>query len=203
MFTGIIEKLGRVVEVKELPAQSREITLHTGFSHLDLGESVAVNGVCLTVTSFSSASGSGEARFFVGPDTLRCTNLGTLTSDQPVNLERSLAAQSRFSGHIVQGHVDGLAEIVEIGSSGESYQIVFSLPRSLSRYCVPKGSIALDGVSLTVQSLTEEEAQPALVRVMIIPHTWTHTRFSDLKLKSQVNVEVDILAKYVERLCHR
>lgn len=196
MFTGIIEKIGRVRAVTPGDKSSR-VVIATGYHDLDLGESVAVNGVCLTVVESTQ---DGEAAFFVSPETLDRTNLGRLAAGHGVNLERALLASTRLSGHIVQGHVDGIATFEgATPADGGSFDVRFRIPRALARYCVEKGSISFNGVSLTINSLTDS-ADASTVGIMLIPHTWSHTNLSELKAGDPVNVEVDVLAKHVERL---
>ncbi len=197
MFTGIIEGQGLVQESKTEESGAR-LWMRTPFRDLVLGESVAVNGVCLTVTE---STPSGEALFFVSHETLRRTNLGMLHPAVPVNLERALRSGARLSGHWVQGHVDGLARVHSIQNEGESRNLRFQLARDLGRYCVEKGSIALNGVSLTLSSVQDASAEETLVGVHLIPYTWEHTNLSRVAPGDPVNVEVDVLAKYVERLC--
>lgn len=196
MFSGIIEKRARV-SLAAPSGGSLEIELESGWPDLSLGESVAVNGVCLTVTQFNV---SGLARFFISPETLARTNLGRLAIGQYVNLERAVTLNTRLSGHLVQGHVDGLAQLVERVEAQGAYKHVFLLPDALARYCVEKGSIALNGISLTINGL-EDRAEGVAVLVTIIPHTWEHTNLNTLAVGDDLNVEVDVMAKYVERLC--
>jgi riboflavin synthase len=196
MFSGIIEKRARVSLVAP-SGGSLEIELESGWPDLALGESIAVNGVCLTVTQFDDA---GRARFFISPETLARTNLGGLAVGQYANLERAVTLDTRLSGHLVQGHVDGLARLVERVETGGAYKHVFVLPDALGRYCVEKGSIALNGISLTINGLDQQDEGFAVL-VTIIPHTWEHTNLNTLAIGDDLNVEVDVMAKYVERLC--
>jgi len=159
-------------------------------SELRLGESVAVNGVCLTVTTSDEAGWSAD----IGPETARVTTLGGVTPGQPVNLERSMRADGRFGGHFVQGHADGVGVVDGIQQDGESYWIAVRVPSELEPFIILKGSIAIDGVSLTVARL-----ERMLVHVMIIPFTWAHTALSSLRAGNQVNLECDMVGKYVAR----
>lgn len=202
MFTGIIQNLGKVAHLEKLGASVR-LRVATGFTDLQLGESVAVNGVCLTVAEVATLSESGqEALYFVSQETLSLTNLKSLASGSSVNLERALTLSTRLSGHMVQGHVDGLAQVIQIaplgdaGAPDQGFKLEVEIDASVSRYCIQKGSIALDGVSLTINSISENRLQ-----IVIVPHTWEHTRFKTLKAGDFVNVEVDPVAKYVEKLC--
>ena len=196
MFSGIIEKRARVT-LAEPSGGSLEIELDSGWADLALGESIAVNGVCLTVCQFDVA---GRARFFISPESLARTNLGGLSIGTEANLERAVTLDTRLSGHLVQGHVDGLARLTERTEAEGAWQHVFLLPAALGRYCVEKGSIALNGISLTINGLGARSDGVA-VHVTIIPHTWEHTNLHRLVIGDELNVEVDVMAKYVERLC--
>lgn len=196
MFSGIIEKLARIT-VAAPSGGSLEIELESGWPDLSLGESIAVNGVCLTVTRFDA---TGLARFFVSPETLARTNLGRLAAGDKANLERAVTLDTRLSGHMVQGHVDALAQLVERVEAEGAWRHIFMLPEALGRYCVEKGSIALNGISLTINGL-ETRADGVAVLATIIPHTWEHTNLHALAIGDDLNVEVDVMAKYVERLC--
>jgi riboflavin synthase len=199
MFSGIIEEVGRVEDVAaEGPA--RRLTLSTGFGDLTLGESVAVNGVCLTVVRHDAR---GAADFFVSPETLERSNLATVGVGAWINLERSVTLSTRLSGHLVQGHVDGKARLSSVVNDGESRRVELTLPNHLRAFCVDKGSIALNGVSLTLNAVGEPGADGrCVIAITLIPHTWTHTNLQHCALGDEINVEVDVLAKYVERLCH-
>jgi riboflavin synthase len=199
MFTGIITAVGRVEAVaREGPA--RRLTLDTGFDDLDLGESVAVNGVCLTV---ASRHAPGVADFFVSPETLKRSNLQAVAAGGLVNLERSVTLATRLSGHLVQGHVDGQGRLTGVRKEGDSWRISVVLPVGLRPFCVEKGSIALDGVSLTLNRVDDPDTDGGFaVSITLIPHTWTHTLFQHRAPGAAINVEVDVLAKYVEQLCH-
>ncbi|MGK5084738.1 riboflavin synthase [Bdellovibrionota bacterium FG-1] len=195
MFTGIIQKVGTLTQVDPSGPATR-LRIATGFTDLQAGESVAINGVCLTVTEFSR---EGDALFFVSPETLSKTNLGQLSRDSRVNLERALTLGDRLSGHWVQGHVDGVGRLLSVMPQSESFVVHFELPAALARYCVDKGSITLNGVSLTLNSI-EITDTAAMIGLTLIPHTWENTQFSSMRPGDLVNIEVDILAKYVENL---
>ncbi len=193
MFTGIIEDVGTV---KIIDKKEKEVVLSISVRKIDsgeiaIGESIAVNGVCLTVVSVDKWGFSVE----VSQETLSRTGLLNICTGSGVNLERSLRMGDRMGGHIVTGHVDGVGVVESIFPSGESIVFWFSIPKSLSRYVVEKGSIAVDGVSLTVNSVKAEEFS-----VNIIPYTQKETIFSELVLGSQVNLECDIIGKYVEKM---
>ena len=192
MFTGIVEELGTVVDVVG-GAESAQLTLDGPLVTQDAahGASIAVNGVCLTVVEH----GAGRFSVDVRAETLARSSLGGLRAGDRVNLERAMAASSRFGGHIVQGHVDGTATIVE-RTPGDRWEVVrFTLPAALARYVVEKGSITVDGVSLTVSALDD-----ATFSVSLIPTTLALTTLGHRGVGELVNLEVDVLAKYVERL---
>lgn len=197
MFSGIIESLGPVLKV-EPGAKSVMLEVETGLQDVAEGESIAVNGVCLTATAPSE---TGLVQFFVSSETLDRTTLGALRAGSHVNLERAVTPATRLSGHIVQGHVDGTARFVESTPSGDAHRVVFEVPASLRRYMVEKGSITLDGISLTLNELSDVKDDVFRIALMIIPHTWTHTNLGKLQPGDAVNVEVDVIAKYVEVLC--
>ncbi|MGN6635511.1 MAG: riboflavin synthase [Oryzihumus sp.] len=192
MFTGIVEELGRVVSVE--PGEDSAVLRVRGplvTSDATHGASIAVNGVCLTVVEHDAESFSVA----VLAETLRRSSLGALSAGDPVNLERAMAASSRFGGHIVQGHVDGTATITA-REPGDRWEVVtFTLPQALARYVVEKGSITVDGVSLTVSAVTDDSFS-----VSLIPTTLDLTTLGHKGVGATVNLEVDVLAKYVERL---
>ena len=188
MFTGIVEEVGSVTAVEEgrLVIGASEV-----LGDVKVGDSIAVNGACLTVTTYDETGFSVD----VVPETLRRTNLGELTSGSPVNLERSMPAYGRFGGHMVQGHVDGTATIRSVESEGDALMVIFDAPTSVMRYVVEKGFIAVDGASLTIVNCDNFSFS-----VTIIPHTQENTVFKSKRVGDSVNLEVDIMAKYVERL---
>ena len=200
MFSGIIETLGQVRAI-EPGDRAMRIVLDTGLHDLALGESVSVNGVCLTVTACDA---TGTAAFFVGAETLHRSSLGRLREQERVNLERAVTPSTRLSGHIVQGHVDGVATLASIGRAGDAWSVVLELPDALRRYCVEKGSITLDGISLTLNAIRPGATAGRFeIALMIIPHSWAHTNLGTLAPGAILNVEVDVIAKYVEQLCQR
>lgn len=196
MFTGIIQKVAPITHF-EASGGAVRLRVASGWGDLEAGESIAVNGVCLTVTEFDS---QGSALFFVSAETLDRTNLGRLARDSRVNLERAVTLGTRLSGHLVQGHVDGLARLHSVTPLAESFVVRFEVPKRLARYLAEKGSIALNGVSLTINALEPLPGDAIGVSITLIPHTWNHTQLSDLRPGDPVNVEVDVLAKYVENL---
>lgn len=202
MFSGIIEHQGRITAARR-QERDLDITVATGIPDLALGESIAVNGVCLTVTSFDAA---GTATFFISSETLDRTALGRIAAGHTVNLERAVTPTTRLSGHIVQGHVDGTGRLAAVRQAGEARHITFTVPARLRRYLVEKGSITIDGISLTLNEVGapgEEgcSADEFRIALMIIPHTWDHTTLGTLKAGDPVNIEVDVIAKYVESVC--
>lgn len=197
MFSGIIENLGTIAAAR-LSEGSITLKVETGFGDLSLGESVAVNGICLTVATFDAA---GLAEFYASPETLQRTNLGSLGVGDRANLERAVSMSTRLSGHIVQGHVDGLARLDSIEPEAGAFLIELTLPKSLARYSVEKGSITLDGISLTLNRVEDLPSGACKIGLTIIPHTWAHTNLQSRKVGDLVNIESDVLAKYVERLC--
>lgn len=198
MFTGIVEELGDVIGVEELPDASRiEIRASLVTSDVAVGDSISVNGVCLTVMSVDSGTDVESAAFRadVMQETLQRSNLGQLVAGSMVNLERPLTLQDRLGGHLVQGHVDGTGQVMS-KSSSEHWEVVeVSLPPGLTRYLVEKGSVTIDGVSLTVASVAGDRFTVSLIPTTLIRTTLGQRRVGDL-----VNIEVDVLAKYVERL---
>ena len=191
MITGLLEPVGTVIGIESKGEQAR-LTLAISFAgELALGDSVAINGCCLTVAEFSP----GGVAFDLLAQTLRVTSLGGLVADSVVNLERAMMAGARFGGHFVQGHVDGTGTIVRLEESGQDHILGISIPPDLQRYCIDKGSLTIDGISLTIAELSETTAI-----FWITPHTWTHTHLARANLDQKVNLEVDMLAKYVEKL---
>ena len=195
MFTGLIEGQG---SVKAITPESGTMRLTINFpsevqAGLAIGDSVAINGCCLTVVELND----GAAAFEAGAETLSKTNLGRLSVGHRVNLERALRADARLGGHIVQGHVDGVGEVDAIEHDGDWVTMWFRLPSELLRYMVKKGSVAVDGISLTVVNVDEQRFSVAL-----IPHTLEVTTLGQRGVGDSINIETDILAKYVERLVH-
>lgn len=197
MFSGIIDRLGKV-KVARHDAGALHCEIATGYEDLALGESVAVNGVCLTVAHLPSAD---LAHFFASTETLARTNLGSLGEGSIVNLERAVSLDTRLSGHLVQGHVDGKATLTAVTAQEGAWLLAVELPKPLSRYCVEKGSIALNGISLTINTMQDLPDGRLVIGLTIIPHTWEHTNLHALSIGDSINVEVDVMAKYVERLC--
>jgi riboflavin synthase len=191
MFTGIVEDLGAIEDIAELTDAARLTVVGAVLDGLTGGESIAVNGVCLTVAEIHESGFTAD----VMQETLRRTSLGKLSAGDRVNLERSVTPTTRLGGHIVQGHVDGVATVLAIRPSEHWREVDLELPEDLLAYVVEKGSIALDGVSLTVASVVDRR-----LTVSLIPETLARTTFGSRGVGDAVNVEVDVLAKYVERL---
>lgn len=191
MFTGLVEALGDVYSLVEKGEQARlELEIPFG-GELALGDSVAVNGCCLTVAEISGK----KIGFDVLAQTLRVTSLGKLAVGSVVNLERALRVGDRLGGHFVQGHVDGVGEILALEENGQDHVVEISLTEEIERLCVSKGSISIDGISLTIADLKEASAV-----FWITPHTFAHTNLRDSKVGDPVNLEGDMLAKHVARL---
>jgi riboflavin synthase len=190
MFTGLIEMLGEVAEVKPTPAGFRLRLTTTLSPDLTPGDSLAVNGVCLTVVS-ADADG---VHLDVSPETIRVSALGSLKRGVSVNMERPMRADSRIGGHFVQGHVDATGSIEELRQDGDCWWLTVRFPPSLASQIVRKGSIAVDGVSLTVAGVDDRRFD-----VQVIPFTWDHTNLRFLKVNDLVNLECDMLGKYVLR----
>lgn len=192
MFTGIVEEVGKVRQVVSGQTSGEiAITAHTVLENTKIGDSIAVNGVCLTVTSLQATGFTAD----VMPETLRRTNLGQLMTGDPVDLERAMAADGRFGGHIVSGHIDGVGQIVETRKEGNAVWVRIQAPAGIMALLVEKGSIAIDGISLTVAKVEQEHFE-----VSLIPHTGQQTILLGKKPGAQVNLENDILGKYVQRL---
>ncbi len=190
MFTGLVQQIGRIQ--RTIP-RTQGLTLEVGCSYTDLqvGESVAVNGACLTVVRATPGGFLAD----VSRESAHVTTLSRLVPGRPVNLERALRLCDRLGGHLVSGHVDGLARLLSLDAVGEARHLVARFPQQLAGFIAPKGSVTLDGVSLTVNTVDEQ-----CLSVMIVPHTWTNTTLSTLAPGSDLNIEVDLLARYVARL---
>lgn len=191
MFTGLIEALGEVAEVKPTPAGFRLRLTTTLAVEIAPGDSLSVNGVCLTAVSCDAAGIHAD----ISPETARVSALGALRRGAIVNLERPLRADARLGGHFVQGHVDATGTIEDIRRDGDSYWLTIKYPAPLAPYLVRKGSIAVNGISLTIAGLDDRRFD-----VQIIPYTWEHTNLHSAKPDDVVNLECDILGKYVVRV---
>lgn len=193
MFTGIIEGVGALA-ASEIRGGDVRLTIQVGtlpFANVQPGESIAVNGVCLTVIDFDAGSFQADA----SNETLALTTLGRLKPGAPVNLERAMRPTDRLGGHLVSGHVDGMGQVLDIREDARAQRWRFAAPSALLRYIAKKGSICVDGVSLTVNEL-----DAAGFEVALIPHTVSHTAFAQTRVGDAVNLEIDLVARYVERL---
>jgi riboflavin synthase len=201
MFTGIVAELGEVAGIEQRGDAAR-LTIRGSTEGVSLGESIAVNGVCLTVTGILDGTFTAD----VMGETLARSGLGSLTQGAPVNLERSVRLADRLGGHLVQGHVDATGTIISRSPADHLDQVRISLPAAISRYVVHKGSIAVDGISLTVSALGPPGAGPdgaTWFEVSLIPETLKRTTMGTRQPGEVVNLEVDVIAKYVERLLSR
>lgn len=193
MFTGIIEAIGRVKSLTEIRSEWR-LVLETNaldMSDVKIGDSIAVSGCCLTVVEMTSTSFAAD----VSNETLRCTSLGSLKTGSRVNLEKAMLATDRFGGHIVSGHVDGVGTLAYSAPEGQSVKLTFRVPDELSKYIAAKGSICIDGTSLTVNEVNGNEFS-----INVIPHTQVETIIGEYDIGREVNLEVDLVARYLERL---
>lgn len=193
MFTGIVESIGKVESLERIQDEWR-LSLAAGdldLSDVKLGDSIAVSGCCLTVVELSNTGFSAD----VSNETLRCTTLGELKPGARVNLEKAMLASDRFGGHIVSGHVDGVGELISSANEGKSIKLVFAVPENLTKYIAAKGSICIDGTSLTVN-----EVEGRQFAINIIPHTQEETVSGAYQPGQKVNLEVDLIARYLEKL---
>ena len=195
MFSGIIEAVGNITEIEDRSGD-RRFSVNTGkldLSDLRVGHSIAVNGVCLSVVELDHNGFVAD----VSGETLSCTTFTTLVAGSKVNLEKSLRLSDRLNGHLVSGHVDGVGAIRERAADARSEKFVIETPKELLKYICKKGSVCIDGVSLTVN-----ETDATSFTVNIIPHTLQETTFTDFRTGTKVNIEVDIIARYLESLCN-
>ncbi len=192
MFTGIVTDVGEILAVDPLEV-GRRLTVSTSYdtAGIALGASIACNGACLTVVE----KGEGQFAVDVSGETLAKTTVGEWTAGRRINLERALRAEDELGGHLVLGHVDGLARVALLTREGENHRIEIEVPDELKKYVASKGSVTLDGVSLTVN-----EVRDRLFGVNIIAHTWENTSLAGLKAGAMVNLEIDVIARYVARL---
>ncbi|ARN21962.1 riboflavin synthase [Piscinibacter gummiphilus] len=201
MFTGIITGLGRITAVEALgadPSHGKRLTIETPAAYLDdvqLGDSIALNGACMTVTTFDPA----VRRFTIDISAESLDKTAGLATEGPVNLEKALRPSDRLGGHLVSGHVDGVGTVTHFAPVGESWELRIEAPTDLARYLVYKGSITVNGVSLTVNR-TEDRATGCEFSINLIPHTLEHTTLGQLEAGSRVNLEIDQIARYTERI---
>lgn len=193
MFTGIITAIGTVAQMSPKDGGGARVSIKTPWDceTIDLGASIACSGVCLTVVARDGDCFSVD----VSEESLAVTSLKYWQPGRKVNLERALGMGDELGGHIVSGHVDGLAELTDVYKDGDSYRLTFKAPQSLAPMIAPKGSVALDGISLTVNEVDDQH-----FGVMIIPHTWSHTTLGEREVGDTINLEVDMLARYIARI---
>lgn len=194
MFTGIVTDKGRILEMQQAGDLRARIATSYDVASIDLGASIACDGVCLTVVEVGETP-SGWFDVQISAETLSKTNLSGWTIDREINLERALKVGDEIGGHIVSGHVDGLADVVDIRDEGDSTRVTFAAPKELARFIAPKGSVTLNGTSLTVN-----EVDGAQFGVNLIPHTKEVTTWGRVAVGDKVNLEIDTLARYVARL---
>lgn len=193
MFTGLIKDLGKIIRMTSIP-EGMELEIETKLMpDIAVDDSIAVNGVCLTATKLQASSFCVQAVNL----TLEKTSLKILNEGSLVNLELAMRLSDRLGGHIVQGHVNGVAELLRLKNFGENFEIWFKIPTNFKKYIIKEGSIALDGISLTVADVNFE-GDDAEIMVTIIPHTWNHTQLHTKKIGDVINLEVDMMAKYLE-----
>lgn len=201
MFTGIITGVGRIAALHDLGSSlqhGKRLTIETPAGYLDdvgLGDSIALNGACMTVTSLDTA----KRQFTIDISAESLARTAGLDGAGPVNLEKALRPQDRLGGHIVSGHVDGVGTVTHMAQVGESWELRVQAPHTLGKYLVYKGSITVNGVSLTVNTVSDS-AEGSEVSINLIPHTVDHTALGALKAGSAVNLEIDLIARYVERM---
>jgi riboflavin synthase len=194
LFTGLVEERGTIVANETTSEGGRLIvSAHVVIDDLKNGDSIAVNGVCLTALDVTKTSFSAD----VSPETLQRTTIGDLRSGSPVNLERAATPTTRLGGHLVQGHVDGRGTFLSAEQAGDFWTVKIGFPPKLAKYFVEKGSVAVDGISLTIASLAADHFD-----IAVIPKTWEMTNISTHQPGDAVNIEVDVIAKYVERIMH-
>jgi riboflavin synthase len=194
MFTGIVTAVGEVKAVETLPGLTR-LSIAAPYTHADIGASIAHDGVCLTVVETETHQNGMRYVVEVAPESLALTTMGSLKAGDRVNLERSLKVGDELGGHIVQGHIDGLGEVLSVRQDGEGWRLRIKPPHDIAHLIAPKGSIAVSGVSLTVNEVDDEG-----FGVLIIPHTWAVTTLSKLQPGDKVNLEADMMARYAARL---
>jgi riboflavin synthase len=192
MFTGIITDIGLITSLIQNGDLRAEIATNYNTSTIDIGASIACCGVCLTVVEKKQNSFTVD----ISAETISCTNVGKWEVGTKINLERALKLGDELGGHIVSGHIDGLAEVLGIKPIGDSREIIFAAPDDLKFFIAAKGSVTLDGISLTVNAVNDNQ-----FTVNIIPHTWENTTFGNLNIGTKVNLEIDTMARYVARLC--
>lgn len=191
MFTGIITDIGEISKIEKQGDMRAEISTSYDVSSIDIGASIACSGVCLTVVEKKQ----GVFAVDISDETINCSNIANWQEGTKINLERALKIGDELGGHIVSGHVDGLAEVKSITKISDSHEVVLVAPENLKLYIAQKGSVTLDGISLTVNKVEDAD-----FLINIIPHTWENTTFCQLQIGSKINLEIDVLARYVSRL---
>ena len=199
MFTGIVREIGQVRSISHSGDTKIRIGCARPVETIEIGASIACNGVCLTVVTTGTDDDGGWFEVDASAETRSKTTIGEWIDGTLVNLEPALRLGDELGGHIVSGHVDGVAEIVMIKPDGDSHRVTFAAPKALAGYIAPKGSVTLDGISLTVNGVADND-EAVTFDVNIIPHTWTVTNLRDAANGTKVNVEIDVLARYVKRL---
>jgi riboflavin synthase len=189
MFTGIIQDIGKILTISKHQGGDIEITVLTNnLQNFNLGDSIATNGVCLTITEIDEK----KLKFYLSNETLNCSNFKNISINDYVNLEPSLKLSDGLSGHLVSGHVDFVSEILNINKIAESYEFQISIPKESKLFFIDKGSVTINGISLTVNKVLEDS-----ISINIIPHTFDHTTFKYAKVGDNVNIEIDMVAKYI------
>lgn len=203
MFTGIVTDIGRVASIRA--DGDTVLTIETAFApeEIALGASIACSGVCLTVTEKGQDGGRNWFRVAASAETLSKTTLAGWRVGSRINLERALRLGDELGGHLMLGHVDGIARLVTVTPEGDSHRLVLQAPADLARYVAPKGSVCLDGISLTVNAVEDMPDGVARFGINIVGHTWTHTTLADRRPGDGLNMEIDVLARYVARLSAR
>lgn len=202
MFTGIITDIGTIDRIEERGDLRIFVNTAYDMASVDLGASIACSGVCLTVVDKSAAGAAGWFAADVSGETVSRTPAAQWTAGRRLNLERALKLGEELGGHIVTGHVDGIASIVETSSDGDSWKVAIAVPAALAPFVAPKGSITVDGVSLTVNSVADQADGSTHFAINIIPHTQAMTTLGDLHSGAHVNIEIDVLARYLQRMEH-
>ncbi len=197
MFTGIVGCIGKI-KSKSGSGKSLVLEIESDFKDLVIGESIAVNGVCLTVNSFKGSTFYCD----VSPETFNRTSFSLLRSGSLVNLERALRLSDRMGGHIVSGHIDGIARVMSFSKNENSINAQFSMTKDLGEYMIEKGSVAIDGVSLTIASV-RWSGETCILSVAVIPHTWENTALKNKKASDVVNIECDVIAKYTKHFTEK
>lgn len=199
MFTGIVREIGILQNIKPEGDTKIRIGCQRSVESIEIGASIACSGVCLTVVALGSSDGGTWFEVDASAETRAKTTLGTWKEGDRINLEPALRLGDELGGHIVSGHVDGVAEITALAAEGDSHRVTFRAPKGLGKFIAPKGSVTLDGVSLTVNEVADKDGE-TYFGINVIPHTWQVTTFANANVGTSVNFEIDVLARYVQRL---